>query len=135
MKSIFPLYIVEDLAAAKRFYCSIFRLTVRFEAEWYLHLVGPNPAIQLAFIRPGHETVPKKFRDQRAVGSCVSIEIDDAAGYEKRAREANVEIIYPLTDERWGQRHFMTLDPNGLVVDVIEPIPPDQAWFREQAKR
>ena len=30
----------------------------------------------------------------------------------------------PLRDEAFGQRHFITADPNGVLIDVIKPIPP-----------
>jgi hypothetical protein len=30
-----------------------------------------------------------------------------------------------LRDEAFGQRHFITRDPNGVLIDVIRPIPPD----------
>ena len=26
--------------------------------------------------------------------------------------------------ERFGQRHFITADPNGVLIDVVTPIPP-----------
>ena len=26
--------------------------------------------------------------------------------------------------EAFGQRHFITADPNGVLIDVIKPIPP-----------
>jgi hypothetical protein len=29
-----------------------------------------------------------------------------------------------LRDETFGQRHFITKDPNGVLIDVIKPIPP-----------
>ncbi|TIL77909.1 MAG: glyoxalase, partial [Mesorhizobium sp.] len=28
-----------------------------------------------------------------------------------------------LRDEPFGQRHFITSDPNGVLIDVIKPIP------------
>ncbi|WP_343294143.1 hypothetical protein [Ruegeria sp. ANG-R] len=33
-------------------------------------------------------------------------------------------ILKTLTDESFGQRHFITCDPNGVLIDVIKPIPP-----------
>jgi uncharacterized glyoxalase superfamily protein PhnB len=77
--------------------------------------------------------VPSPVRDQRAAGALVSIEVEDGRGTEQRLREREVEIVYPLTDEPWGQRHFMVVDPNGLLVDVIELIPADERWYREHA--
>jgi len=28
-------------------------------------------------------------------------------------------IVYPLTDEPWGVRRFMSRDPNGVIVNVV----------------
>ncbi|TJV16034.1 MAG: glyoxalase, partial [Mesorhizobium sp.] len=40
-------------------------------------------------------------------------------------------ILRTLRDEAFGQRHFITKDPNGVLIDVIKPIPPS-AEFLEQ---
>jgi catechol 2,3-dioxygenase-like lactoylglutathione lyase family enzyme len=131
MRSLYPLFIVPDVAAARRLYCEHFGMTAVFAASWYVQLHGPDPAIQLAFIAPDHATVPAAFRQQTAAGALVSIEVEDARALADRLR--GLPFAYPLTDERWGQRHFMLVDPNGLLVDVIEPIEPDPAWYREHA--
>lgn len=133
MRSLYSLFIVPDVAAARRFYCEHFGMTTVFAATWYVQLHGPNPSIQIAFITPGHDSVPAAFRNRTARGALVSIEVEDARAIAERLREAGVAFTYPLTDERWGQRHFMLVDPNGLLVDVIEPIEPDEAWYREHA--
>lgn len=133
MKSIFTVHIVEDLPSAKRFYVEHFGLSVVFETAWYVHLHGPDPRIQLAFLVPGHDSLPARFRDARATGVALSIEFEDVRRVAAQVVEAGLELVYPLTDEPWGQRHFMLEDPNGLVVDVIQNIPPDEAWLRAQA--
>ena len=33
-------------------------------------------------------------------------------------------VLLPLRDEAFGQRHFITSDPNGVLIDIIKPIPP-----------
>ena len=45
-------------------------------------------------------------------------------GEYERAREAGLTILQELRDEAFGQRHFITVDPNGVLIDVITPIPP-----------
>ena len=37
-------------------------------------------------------------------------------------------MLKPLTDEDFGQRHFITRDPNGVLIDVITPIPPSPEY-------
>ena len=38
-----------------------------------------------------------------------------------RAIERGLEIVYPLTDEPWGVRRFFVKDPNGIVINVMNP--------------
>lgn len=42
------------------------------------------------------------------------------------ARVAGLEMPLELRDEDFGQRHFMVTDPNGVLVDVNAPIPPER---------
>lgn len=37
---------------------------------------------------------------------------------------AGLPILRSLRDEAFGQRHFIVGDPNGVLIDVITPIPP-----------
>ncbi len=34
-----------------------------------------------------------------------------------------------LRSEELGQRHFITADPNGVLIDVIKPIPPSAEFL------
>jgi len=53
----------------------------------------------------------------------VSFEVEDARAVRERAKKMGAEIAQELRDEVFGQRHFMPVDPNGLLVDLIEAIP------------
>ena len=61
----------------------------------------------------------------------VTVETEDVDAVHERARELGVEIVYALRDEVFGQRHFMAKDPNGLLVDVVQLIPPAPEFLRE----
>jgi uncharacterized glyoxalase superfamily protein PhnB len=50
----------------------------------------------------------------------VSIEVDDVDDVYERARRAEAEIVYPITDEEWGLRRFFVRDPNGAIINVTE---------------
>ncbi|MFX4229610.1 MAG: hypothetical protein ACFHHU_17570 [Porticoccaceae bacterium] len=41
--------------------------------------------------------------------------------------------MLPLRDEPFGQRHFITRDPNGVLIDVIKPIPPSAEFLAQYA--
>ncbi len=44
-------------------------------------------------------------------------------GIFKRFRDAGLPIHLDLRSEPFRQRHFITSDPNGVLIDVIKVIP------------
>jgi len=124
MTSLFPDLCTEDVSACRDFYAKLFDMKVVFENDWYAQLQHPeDPRIQIAFVRRDHESVPDGDRGT-AAGVIVTFETEDAAALHARAGTLGLPIVQPLRDEAWGQRHFMTRDPAGLLVDVAELIPP-----------
>jgi hypothetical protein len=53
--------------------------------------------------------------------------------YEK-AKENGVPILIELRDEDFGQRHFITQDPSGVLVDVIKMIPPSEEFLAQYSQ-
>ena len=53
----------------------------------------------------------------------------DAAAEHARLLAEGVEVVQPLRDEVFGQRHFIAVDPNGILLDIITPIEPDPDWL------
>ena len=128
MPSLFPLICTDELAAARDFYARLLGMKVVFDADWYVQLQDPADAtLQIAFVARSHESVPVAFR-QRCQGVIVTVERDDVDALADRARELGLAIHTPLRDEPWGQRHFITEDPTGLLLDVVKMIPPDASY-------
>jgi hypothetical protein len=40
-------------------------------------------------------------------------------------------IVLPLVTEPWGQRRFQVTGPDGLVVEVLQPVDPSPEWLAE----
>ncbi|MBM7460055.1 VOC family protein [Rhodococcus coprophilus] len=121
--SIFPVIPARDVARSRDFYSGLLELTVVFDSGWYVQLQAPgNDVVQLGILEQGHHTVPVGFRTTPA-GVLVSVEVDDVDRLYAGAVEAGLPVVSPLRDEVFGQRHFMTTDPDGLLVDVITVIP------------
>jgi len=122
--SIFPAICADDVAASRSFYVELFGFEVIFDAGWYVQLQAPAPPRpNLGIVERDHETVPAPFR-QAPAGVFISIEVDDVDAVHERAVAAGLDVVLPLRSETFGQRHFMTVDPDGTLVDVITPIPP-----------
>ena len=131
MKSLFPDICTDDVEASVGFYTALLGFRPVFQIAWYAQLAAPSdPAVQIAFVKRGHASVPEPH-GVAPRGVLVTVEVDDVDAVHARALELGLEIPYALRSEVWGQRHFMALDPNGLLVDVVQLIPADPAFLAE----
>ena len=86
--------------------------------------------MNIAVLSGTHPTIPKEAHGTVS-GLILNFEVDDVDSEYDRVEKANLPILLPIRDEAFGQRHFITRDPNGVLIDVIKPIPPS-AEFAEQ---
>lgn len=124
MDALFPLTFTAAPADARDFYVTLLGFDVVVDVGWYVQLAMPDdPSIRIAFVAADHHSVPEAFRATPA-GVAVTVEVDDVAAVHARAVELGLPVLGELRDEEWGQRHFHTQDPTGLLVDVVESVPP-----------
>ena len=120
----YPVLQTRDVAATKAFYVDHFRFSVSFDADWYCHLQSrDDPKVNIAVLKADHETIPAEGHGT-VRGLILNFEVEDVDAEYHRLCDAGLSILKPLTDEAFGQRHFITKDPNGVLIDVIKPIPP-----------
>jgi len=62
-------------------------------------------------------------------GVILTIEVEDVDAEDKRLRAAGVPVIHALRSEPHGQRHAIYRDPNGIMIDVVTPIPPSEEFL------
>ena len=127
----YPLLQVRELAASAAFYRELFGFTDVFVSDWYIHLRAPNGTQELAFITYDHATIPPEGRVVTS-GLVLSFEVADAGAEATRFATKGVKITQGLRDEVFGQRHFIAIDPNGILLDVITTIEPDPDWLVAQ---
>ena len=134
--SHYPVLMVDDVAATVRFYVHHFGMRAMFESDWYVHLQkADNASVNLAFLQGDHATIPVSGRG-RAAGLIINFEVEDVDAAYVRLADAGMPILLSLRDEAFGQRHFIASDPNGVLIDVITPIPPTEEFapqFRAEA--
>lgn len=93
------------------FYKEFLGLKVAMDMEWIITFISEsNPTSQISVIRNEVTNVPHPD---------VSIEVDDVDQMFIKAKEQNIEIVYPITDESWGVRRFFVKDPNGKVINIL----------------
>ena len=129
----YPVIMTGDVAGTARFYQDHFRFKPVFDSDWYVHLQSEeDPSVNLAVLDGDHETVPEEGRG-RATGLLLNFEVEDVDAVHERVTAAGLPILRSLRDEEFGQRHFITRDPNGVLIDVIKPIPPSAAFLEQYA--
>ena len=79
--------------------------------------------VTLAVLDGNHHTIPESGRGTVS-GLLLNFEVEDPDALYAEFQAAGLPILRALCDEDFGQRHFITADPNGVLIDVIKPIPP-----------
>ena len=123
--SYYPVIMTDDVAGTAAFYCAHFRFEALFTSDWYIHLQSSeDEKVTLAVLDGQHETIPAEGRG-RVSGLLLNFEVEDVDAVYAMVRAAGLPILKDIKDEDFGQRHFITADPNGVLIDVIKPIPPN----------
>ena len=123
--SYYPVIMTDDVAGTAAFYCAHFRFEALFTSDWYIHLQSSeDEKVTLAVLDGQHETIPAEGRG-RVSGLLLNFEVEDVDTVYDGLRAAGLPILKDIQDEDFGQRHFITADPNGVLIDVIKPIPPN----------
>lgn len=129
----YPVIQTNDVAGTTAFYVENFRFRVAFESDWYTHLQSTeDEKVNLAILQGDHETIPAEGRGTVA-GVILNFEVEDVDAEYARAQAAGLLILKSIRDEDFGQRHYITSDPNGVLIDVIKPIPPSEAFLAQYA--
>ncbi|MEZ5763474.1 MAG: VOC family protein [Xanthobacteraceae bacterium] len=131
--SYYPVIMTGDVAGTAAFYQRHFRFRPLFTSDWYVHLqAADDPSINLAVLDCKHETIPPGQRG-KVSSFILNFEVEDPDGIHDACQAAGLPILLPLRDEAFGQRHFITADPNGVMIDVIKPIPPTPEFAAQYA--
>ncbi len=128
-----------ELLACRDFYVRHFGFEVTFQSAIYIQLGIPSESgssFSLALMPPDHP-FGGEFRDPfNGKGRYLTIEVADTAAIYQKLRAEGAPILLDLKREDWGQRHFMTRDPGGVKIDVVESIEPAAGYYdRYQLER
>ena len=133
VRDLYPLITTPALFEARDFYVTHFGFDVLFEASWFVYLSGTGDGetrgATLAFMHPDHPSNPPGPEAFDGRGMILTVEVADASSVFDRVVKGGAPIVHPLTDEEWGQRRFMTRDPAGILVDVVQQIEPKQGFW------
>ena len=125
----YPLLLTTDLARAATFYTTHLGFETVFAMDWYVQLRSPGErAYEIAIIAYDHDTIPVESR-MPTRGLVLSFNVEDVDGIYDELRQAGLPVLTELRDEAFGQRHFITADPDGVMIDIIKEIPPSPEFL------
>lgn len=124
LDSFYPVIGTLNLQASRDFYVGHLGFGVTFDSDWYVSLKHPK-GYELAILDYTHETVPAEYRKPLTGLLLLNFEVGDVdAEYARLIHGAGLPLARDIRSEEFGQRHFITVDPNGILIDVIMVIPP-----------
>lgn len=124
--SLYPVLMSRDVDAAASFYRDFIGFETTFESDWYVSLrLGE---FELAILAHDHPTVPDGYRELPR-GMIVNLEVSDVdAVHTQLAGKTEANVVLPLRDEDFGQRHFIVAAPDGVLLDIIQPVAPSEDY-------
>ena len=100
----------------RAFYMDFLGMKLAMDIDFILTFVSQsNPTAQVSIVR-----------DAGASASAANVALTVGRGCRRNAcacHRTRPEIVYPLTNERWGVRRFFVADPNGVVINVMCHLP------------
>ncbi len=135
LTSFYPVLGTRRITETVAFYATHFGFKVTFESDWYVSMRhGSESGQELAIIDYMHASVPAIGR-QAVAGLILNLEVDDVdSEYDRLIVGAGLPVLLDIRSEAWGQRHFITSDPNGVLIDVITVIPPSKEFAAQYAE-
>lgn len=134
--SFYSVILTDQISLSASFYTEYFGFEIVFESDWYVSLKCPqgNVPYELALLDAAHSTIPAAFRN-KVQGLILNFEVDDVvAEYARLITKEKLPLHLELRDEEFGQRHFITSDPSGVLIDIITVIPPSDSFIDQYAE-
>jgi predicted enzyme related to lactoylglutathione lyase len=121
---IVPNLASEAFVVSRDFYSAMFDLEVSVELDdWYLQLMSADDRrLNIGFVKPDSELFAGRDRSSGPSGVVLSIHVDDVDEAYERAKRLGAEIAAEIRNEAHGQRHFLVVDPNGLLLNVMSNV-------------
>ena len=111
----------DRLSESKDFYVDLLGFKVKYDSDWYVQLCSPDDSdYEYGIIKRDHELVPSQYQ-HKPTGMYVTFVVSDVDITYKKAVEMGLKIIQEPRNEFYGQRRFLTQDPNGCLIDICSP--------------
>ena len=115
-----PSLVSNKLVETVNFYEDFFGFVPVIEQDGYVLLAKEgNPDMRLAVYDVGHQCVAAKVAPTQGV--ILNLPVRDVQKAYDELYMEGLDMFKGLGDDANGQRHFVVYDPNGVLINVVEP--------------
>ena len=128
---------VPDVEASSRFLTEHLGFTVDMSADGFVSLSRADSGFSIALLRVGLASFkPASHAGAAGQGLLLAFVVDDIEAEWTRLVAEGVPVATPIETEPWGERYFQVLDPNGLVLQLVQWVeqPPEHALEQDPAQ-
>ncbi|WP_067700648.1 VOC family protein [Nocardia jejuensis] len=112
---------VADPSASAAFLIEHFGFVEQMSADGFISLDRPDAGLTIIYLRTGLSTFkPERIAGAAGQGLLVVFVVDDIDTEYERVRQEGVPIVTPIETEPWGERYFQTVDPNGIIIQLVQ---------------
>ncbi|MCA9858729.1 MAG: VOC family protein [Thermomicrobiales bacterium] len=91
------------------------------EAEGFVSLTRDDAGFHLIFLQVGLPTFkPDTHAAAAGPGLLIVFEVDDIDAEWTRLQDQELFFPTSIETESWGERYFQVLDPNGIIVQLVQ---------------
>jgi catechol 2,3-dioxygenase-like lactoylglutathione lyase family enzyme len=111
----------DRLRESRDFYVALLGFEVNYDSDWYVQLRSPeNQELEFGIISRTSGLVPAEFQ-KAPTGMYVTFVVPDVDVVYSKAVSLGMTIVQEPKNEFYGQRRFLTVDPNGCLIDICSP--------------
>ncbi|MGW0801511.1 VOC family protein [Nonomuraea sp. NPDC002799] len=115
---------VGDVTASSRFFTTHLGFRELVTADGFACLGRDDSACDVVLVRRDSEPPPEAPLGRGPEDMLVSFTVTGIAAEQERLRGEGAAITMPLRREPWGEWVLRLTDPNGVVVQLVEWLPP-----------
>lgn len=111
---------VDDPKASAAFLTKHFGFTIDMQDTGFISLSREDAGFNVVYLQTGLKTFkPITHAAAAGAGILVVFVVDDIDAEWDLLRDA-AHIVTPIETESWGERFFQVLDPNGIVIQLVQ---------------
>ncbi|MCU1642215.1 MAG: glyoxalase [Nocardia sp.] len=112
---------VPDPTASAAFLIDHFGFTEAMSAAGFVSLTRPDAGLNVIYLRTGLPTFkPATSAGSAGPGVLVVFIVEDIDKEYERVVAEGVPIATPIETEPWGERYFQAVDPNGIIIQLVQ---------------